>query len=82
MRNRHVSQYASMSTIAKHTESERLALSAADLAGLLGISQRHVWKLAASGRLPKPIRLGRSVRWLRADVLAHLEELKHGKAGG
>jgi excisionase family DNA binding protein len=54
----------------------RLGLSAAEVAELLGISRRHVWKLLASGRLPEPIRLGRSVRWLRDDLLAHLEGLK------
>lgn len=43
--------------------TERLALSAREVAKLLGVSQRHVWKLLASGRIPKPFRLGRAVRW-------------------
>jgi len=41
----------------------RLAVSAKELAELLGVSQRHVWRLLAMGRLPKPFRLGRAVRW-------------------
>ena len=57
-----------MSNTLHATESERLALPAADVAKLLGISQRHLYTLNASGQLPRPIRLGRSVRW-RADEL-------------
>lgn len=46
----------------------RIALPAADVAKLLDVSERHVWSLHASGRLPRPVRLGRSVRW-SADEL-------------
>jgi predicted DNA-binding transcriptional regulator AlpA len=59
-------------------ESERLALTVRDVAGLLGISERHVWKLHSTSRLPRPIRLGRSVRWLRRDIEAALEAMKGG----
>ena len=34
-----------------------------EVAKLLSISERHVWALDSSGRIPTPIRLGRSVRW-------------------
>lgn len=40
-----------------------------DVAAKLKVSSRQCWKLVASGRLPQPVRLGRSVRW-RADDLA------------
>jgi len=46
----------------------RLALSADEVAEALGISRAHVWKLASTGRLPKPVRLGRAVRWARKDL--------------
>ena len=42
---------------------------AAGLAKLLQVSLRHVNALNASGRLPKPIRLGRSVRWPREELV-------------
>ena len=67
---------AGMRITTNQPQLERLALSVADLAMLLGISQRHCWKLLAAGRLPKPIRFGRSVRWLHSDIVAHLEALK------
>ena len=53
---------------ATRDDLERLALTAADVARLLDISQRHVWALDSSGRLPRLIRLGRSVRWNAAEL--------------
>ena len=38
----------------------------------LGVSPRQVWKLTASGRLPQPVRLARSVRWREADLAAFI----------
>lgn len=43
-------------------------LTARELAGRLKISQRQVWKLASSGRLPEAVRIGRSVRWRESDI--------------
>ncbi len=51
---------------------ERLALTASDVAMLLGISRAHVWRLNAAYQLPEPIRLGKSVRWPRAEIEAWL----------
>ena len=64
-----------MSNTSHATDSERLALPAADVAKLLGISERHLWSLNSSGRLPKPVRFGRSVRW-------NVEELRAWLAAG
>ena len=58
------------------TTDEAVLLSAADLAAMLRVTVRHVRALDASGRLPKPIRLGRAVRWSRDELLAWI------KAGG
>lgn len=40
-----------------------LAYSASQLADKLGVSLRHIRRMDSAGLLPKPIRLGRSVRW-------------------
>jgi prophage regulatory protein len=45
-----------------------LAISARELAGLLRISLRQTWRLNSAAKLPKPIRLGGSVRWNRQEV--------------
>lgn len=61
-----------MSDTKHFDESDRLALPADDVAKLLGISSRHLWALNASGRLPRPIRLGRAVRWPLDELRAWL----------
>jgi excisionase family DNA binding protein len=46
-----------------------IAISARELAELLNVSLRQVWRLNSAGKLPKPIRLGGSVRWNRQEVM-------------
>ena len=45
-----------------------LALSASDLACNLGVSLRHIRRMDSSGKLPRPIKLGASVRWPVAEI--------------
>jgi prophage regulatory protein len=47
---------------------EALAVSARDLKEMLNVSLRQVWRLNSAGKLPRPIRLGGSVRWNRAEI--------------
>lgn len=49
-------------------------LNVKDVAARLRISPRQVWKLLASGRIPAPLRLSRSVRW-RMDLIDRWVEL-------
>lgn len=42
------------------------------IADLLGCSSRHVRRMADGGAMPRPIHLGRLVRWRKADVDAWL----------
>ncbi len=64
---------AAMNTILQDDARERWALPAKATARLLGISERHLWTLHSSGRIPMPVRLGRSVRWRRDELLAWLQ---------
>jgi excisionase family DNA binding protein len=50
------------------TAGEDRLLPVAEVARLLNVSQRTCWKLRYAGRLPTPVRLGRSVRWRASDV--------------
>ena len=50
-----------------------LLLSASEAADVLRISERHFYKLHASGRVPKPIRFGRAVRWRASELREWLE---------
>ncbi|MHB8863461.1 MAG: helix-turn-helix transcriptional regulator [Pirellulaceae bacterium] len=54
--------------------SKPLLISAPELAKILGISARSVWRLLSAGKLPAPVRLGGAVRWRRSDVLAWIEQ--------
>lgn len=47
-----------------------LAYTADDLATLLRCSKRHILAMSASGRLPRPFRLGRAVRWEAREISA------------
>lgn len=38
------------------------------LAVRLSCSTRHVRRLAATGRIPRPIKLGALLRWLKSDI--------------
>jgi excisionase family DNA binding protein len=42
------------------------------VAALLDCSPRHVFRLADTGAMPPPVRVGRLVRWRRADLEAWL----------
>ena len=57
-------------------------LSARDAATMLGISQRHYHTMVAGGRLPKPIKLGRSARWSRAALVEWIEREQAQAEGG
>ena len=50
-----------------------LAISARQLAAMLGVSIRQVWRLNETGKLPKPLWLGGSRKWLRKEIEAFLE---------
>lgn len=48
--------------------TDKTLLKAEDLAELLGISLRSVWRRIADGSVPKPVRIGRLVRWHRQTI--------------
>jgi excisionase family DNA binding protein len=48
--------------------SAPLLLDVGDVARLLSCSERHVYRLSRSMRMPEPVRLGALIRWRRADL--------------
>lgn len=50
-----------------------LLLSANQVAEMLNISIRTLWRLRAAGKLPAPVRLGGSVRWRIDAIQAWIE---------
>ena len=61
-------------------------LNVRQLAAMLGIHERSVWRLAGlaeagQGDFPRPLRIGpKTIRWRRADVEAYLATLAGEKA--
>jgi excisionase family DNA binding protein len=51
-----------------------LLLTVGDVAELLGCSTRNVYRLADSGRMPRPLRIGGMVRWPRATIEAWIAD--------
>ena len=43
------------------------------VAAMLGCSPRHVYRLADTGRMPRPIKLGALIRWRRTELADWLE---------
>lgn len=39
------------------------------VAGMIGASQRTVWRLSAAGVMPGPVKIGALRRWRRAELL-------------
>jgi predicted DNA-binding transcriptional regulator AlpA len=48
--------------------SAPLLINVDDLADILGISVRSVWRLHSANELPKPVNLRSSIRWRLADI--------------
>ena len=47
-----------------------LLLDAAAVGQALGVSVRTIRRLDLQGRLPRPVRIGRAVRWRRTELVA------------
>ena len=50
------------------TNISKTLLDVSDVAHRLNICIRSVWRLVASGQLPRPVRIGRCARWFEQDV--------------
>lgn len=57
-------------------------VSVREVAELLGVNPRTVWRMAQTGEIPAPIRLGeRIVRWRLSDLREHLDRKAAGVSG-
>ncbi len=50
------------------SEQKPLLLSVKQVAELLALSSRTVWRLVSAGELPEPVRIGRAARWRMEDI--------------
>lgn len=63
--------------VAKEESRSHALLRVEDVAGLLGVSKRTVWRLVSGRRLPQPVAIGRCKRWRQTDVERFVDELKN-----
>jgi predicted DNA-binding transcriptional regulator AlpA len=62
--------------------AEVTLLSVRQVADLLGVHPRSVWRLAQTGDIPAPIRLSeRVIRWRLTDLRDRLEGMAAGAKG-
>lgn len=55
--------------VAPHQLGDDLRLvTAKEVAAMLDISLRTIWRRLSDGTMPPPVRLGRLVRWRLADI--------------
>lgn len=56
----------------KDTRNEIQLLTAKELGEMLSLSKRQVFRLNSCGKLPKPLRIGGSVRWAQSTIVKWL----------
>jgi len=56
-------------------------ISLKEFAGILRVNTRTVYRLIQRGLVPRPVKVGHSVRFLVSDVEACIEELKSQRLG-
>lgn len=50
-----------------------LLINAEQVANILNISERTLWRLVSGGKVPQPVRIGRSARWRVQEIYAWIE---------
>lgn len=53
--------------------NQQLVFSAKDLAKSLDVSLRHIQRMNSAGKLPRPVKLGRCLRWCRDEISRWIE---------
>lgn len=54
-------------------ESTAVLIPAEEVALMLGVSERTLWRLLSAGKVPEPLRIGRNTRWRAAEVREWIE---------
>jgi len=57
-----------MNATERVTQEPARLLDVGGVAEMLGVSSRQVYRLADGGKMPRPLRLGGSVRWDRQSI--------------
>lgn len=58
----------------EHGQVLKTMLTAEQVAELLNISERSIWRHLSAGKFLEPVRIGGCVRWMRERLLRWIEE--------
>lgn len=56
------------------TDTAPVLLTAEEVAAMLGVSERTLWRLLSAGKIPQPVRIGRNTRWRVAEIRDWIEK--------
>jgi len=56
-----------------NTNTVRVLINAEELARMMDVSERTLWRLLSGGKVPQPVRIGRNTRWRLAEVAEWIE---------
>jgi predicted DNA-binding transcriptional regulator AlpA len=59
-----------------------LLIPALDLARMMQISTRTLWRMRSAGQLPEPVRLGGTVRWRMEEIKNWIDDGCPSQRGG
>lgn len=48
--------------------AEKHLLTVREVSEILGLSRTTIWRLAASQKIPAPLKIGGATRWRKADI--------------
>jgi predicted DNA-binding transcriptional regulator AlpA len=55
------------------TDASPKLINAEELARMIDVSERTLWRLLSGRKLPQPVRIGRNTRWRLAEVTEWIE---------
>lgn len=68
--------------LAEENLDQPLLISVGELAMILKVSQRSIWRLLSAGKMIEPIRIGGAVRWRFSEVKHWIDQGCPPPAGG
>ena len=68
MRGRSIGSVQSEPAVVQADQADVALMDVRQVSTLLGVSSRHVYRMADMGKMPAPLKLGACVRWSRAAL--------------
>ena len=60
--------------LAPEDHPERVLITVEELADMLGLSARTIWRMLSGGNMVEPVRIGKNVRWRLHEVRQWIDD--------